>query len=83
MQKEDLKHLLDEMIEIEKEMQEENARRTAIEKQFFEALGECELDKANELLASMDNNLVLELQARFNELKEKARTLMKEGEGNE
>ena len=82
MQKEDLKHLLDEMIEIEKEMQEENARRTAIEKQFYEALGECEFDKANKFLASMDDNIILELQARFNELKERARTLMKEGEEN-
>lgn len=82
MQKEDLKHLLDEMVEIEKELQEENARRTAVEEQFFEALGRCDFGRANQLLASMDDSIVLELQARFNELKERARTLMKEGEEN-
>ena len=81
MQKEDLEHLLDEMIEIEKEIQGENVRRAAAEEQFFEALGRCDFGRANELLASMDDSIALEFQARFDKLKEKAKALTRGGNG--
>lgn len=70
---------MDEMTEIEKEIQDEVERRTVIEKQFFKAMGRCDFEKANELLSSIDDGTALELQIRFDKLKEKAKALMKGG----
>ena len=73
----DIWQLMDEMIEVEKAVQEENARRTELEKQIFEALGKCDFGRVDELLASMDDDILLKLKARFDQLKQEAEVLMK------
>ena len=79
--KENIGQLMDEMIEIEKAIQEEKDRRTAVEEQIFRALGECDFKRANDLIRSMDDDVLEDLQARSDVLKEKAEALRKGEKG--
>lgn len=73
----DIGQLMDEMIEVEKAVQKENARWTELEKQIFEALGKCDFGKVNELLVAMDDDIYVKLNTRFDQLKQEAKVLMK------
>ncbi|MCM1220635.1 MAG: hypothetical protein NC548_39720 [Lachnospiraceae bacterium] len=76
MTREDVKGLIDEMMELEKSIQDEQARRNAAEEQFFQAMAECDFKKADRCLKSMDDSAILGFQSRFDALKDRARTLM-------
>lgn len=77
----EISHLMDEVMEVEKQIQEESVRRTEVEKQIFEALGNCDFKRVNDLLESIEDGKLLGLQNRFDKLREKVKILTKGGIG--